>query len=337
MPLVRAVVLNDSRKGEHPGCMLVMQQLLSGCNAAGIEVTNTFATGRVIKESILKRILTSDIVIINGEGTLHHDSRGAMLLTELAQFACNAGKPVALINTVWEKNAKANTLLSCATVRYARECLSAAAMRRAGFEVHVTPDLVMTCDLFPDPPSPGPVIVTDDVRHDKALLLASYARARGLGFYRMAPGPLLYSPRSIAQWSYLWASGGFTKQLRLDRLDVFKQARIIVTGRFHGVCLAILAQRPFLAISSNTHKIEGLLADAQLGPCGSLLPDSELQTNPVQRIADAVREIDLLSQQESKLSAYKQCCHLYSERARREANEMFHTIAKLGREKKIGA
>jgi hypothetical protein len=39
---------------------------------------------------------------------------------------------------------------------------------------------------------------------------------------------------------------------------------LIVTGRFHMVCLAMLARTPFIAVGGNTHKIEGLLADAGL-------------------------------------------------------------------------
>jgi polysaccharide pyruvyl transferase WcaK-like protein len=49
---------------------------------------------------------------------------------------------------------------------------------------------------------------------------------------------------------------------------------LIVTGRFHMVCLAMLARTPFIALEGNTHKIEGVLADANLSNrfC-SALPD----------------------------------------------------------------
>lgn len=38
-----------------------------------------------------------------------------------------------------------------------------------------------------------------------------------------------------------------------------RTARLIVTGRHHGVCLAALAGVPFVALPSNTWKVEGLL------------------------------------------------------------------------------
>ena len=42
-----------------------------------------------------------------------------------------------------------------------------------------------------------------------------------------------------------------------------KSLDLFVTGRFHGVCLAILLNVPFLAFPSNSHKIEGILNDCK--------------------------------------------------------------------------
>ena len=39
----------------------------------------------------------------------------------------------------------------------------------------------------------------------------------------------------------------------------------LVTGRHHGLCFAIITNTPFLVMSSNSHKIEGLLADMGIG------------------------------------------------------------------------
>jgi exopolysaccharide biosynthesis predicted pyruvyltransferase EpsI len=36
-------------------------------------------------------------------------------------------------------------------------------------------------------------------------------------------------------------------------------ARVVITGRHHGVCAAIVAGRPFVALASNSHKIEATL------------------------------------------------------------------------------
>jgi polysaccharide pyruvyl transferase WcaK-like protein len=41
---------------------------------------------------------------------------------------------------------------------------------------------------------------------------------------------------------------------------------MVVTGRFHAVCLAILTRTPFVAVKSNSWKIETLLRDIGLNP-----------------------------------------------------------------------
>jgi polysaccharide pyruvyl transferase WcaK-like protein len=40
-----------------------------------------------------------------------------------------------------------------------------------------------------------------------------------------------------------------------------KSLDLLITGRFHGVCLSVLANTPFLAYESNSHKIRGILKD----------------------------------------------------------------------------
>ncbi len=42
------------------------------------------------------------------------------------------------------------------------------------------------------------------------------------------------------------------------------QSQGIVTGRYHAICFAINSMTPFIAISSNSHKIEGLMEDIGL-------------------------------------------------------------------------
>ena len=45
-----------------------------------------------------------------------------------------------------------------------------------------------------------------------------------------------------------------------------RRTSIYLTGRYHGICLAISAGVPFRAVTSNSHKIEALLKEAGLNP-----------------------------------------------------------------------
>jgi polysaccharide pyruvyl transferase WcaK-like protein len=309
-----------------------MKQLFEGCRLAGINVIHSFQSGRCFVDRYKREISCCDMVIINGEGTMHHDRPGALALMEAGLFAHQMGIPVALINTVWEDNIRANKLLSCCSLVFVRESISAKEIRRAGFDAEIVPDLVLTScpdHLFQNSATNhGPVIVMDDVRRDKAVMLAHYAGARGLQFCRMEPRPSLRAVGAMFWWGRLCAAGRFAPHFSVDQVSKITRASLVVTGRFHGVCLAILAQRPFVAISSNTHKIEGLLADAQLGECGVMIKDSELETDPFHKIDEAIHRIS--SQPPDTKERYRESCQRYSKNALNAAAAMFQKIAALG-------
>jgi polysaccharide pyruvyl transferase WcaK-like protein len=328
---MRALILNDTRRGDHPGCMLVMHQLLAGCDAAEIQVTKTLRLGRFFQSALKSEIKKVDVVIINGEGTMHHDSAGALMLKDAGLFAHKCRKPVFLINSVWEGNNVVNQLLPCLYKIVMRESLSAECVDAAGFTADVIPDLTLSSDydvLFPYKNSaPESIVVMDDVCWHTAMLLARYARSRGYKFLRMASRPSLRSISGIYKWFALFRAGKFSRQFVLDDISLLQDARIIVTGRFHGACLAILAERPFIALSSNTHKVEGLLKDAKLGDCAVLLNDTHIGPEPMKALDEAVAHLDFLSKQTSVLDEYKLACRKYREKAKLGAANVFSLIA----------
>lgn len=64
----------------------------------------------------------------------------------------------------------------------------------------------------------------------------------------------------------------------IEYMMALSQRELLVTGRFHAVCMAILTKTPFVAVTSNSWKIEALLADIGLDPArvqtiGALTPD----------------------------------------------------------------
>ena len=337
--MIRALVLNDTRRGNHPGCMLVMHQLLAGCDAAGIQVTKTLRLGRFFQSALKDAIKEVDVVIINGEGTMHHDSAGALMLKDAGIFAHKSGKPVFLINSVWEANNVVNQLLPYLYKSVMRESLSAECVDAAGFTADVIPDITLSSDsdvLFPYKNStPESIVVMDDVCWHTAMLLARYARTRGYNFLRMASRPSLKSISSIYKWFALFWVGKFSRQFVLDDISILQDARVIVTGRFHGACLAILAERPFIALSSNTHKVEGLLKDAKLGDCAVLLNDTDLGVEPMKVLDETVAHLDFLSKQTKVIEEYKSACRTYCEKAKLGAASVFSLIAAVANKDEV--
>jgi len=332
--MINALVLNDTSPSGHPGCALVMSQLFAGCQAAGIKIKQAIPLGRKFEKEWRSSVPKSDVVIINGEGTIHHDTPGALALAKAGAFACQQGIPVALINTVWQDNRHANQLLGCATLIAARESYSAAEILRNGKKAIVVPDLTLSCpssQLFSASlPATGSIIVTDDVRADITMLLSRYARSRGLKFYPMVSVSFLRNPHEWLLRAQLGIAAKWAPPLRRDSLSIFAEAGVVVTGRFHGVCFAILARRPFVAFASNTHKIEGLLADAGLGEGGLLVPDPG--HSPYTTIDLAVMQVQEATGSTAHMVAYQDACRAYTELASMKATAMFQAVASLAPE-----
>jgi hypothetical protein len=99
-------------------------------------------------------------------------------------------------------------------------------------------------------------------------------------------------------------------------LDMVASSECFVTGRFHGICLALLTRTPFLALASNSHKTEGMLAS--LGMEDRLLPHPEAV---VRRLASGC------SYSEDERARIE----VYLEDARTGARTMFADIAALAR------
>jgi polysaccharide pyruvyl transferase WcaK-like protein len=306
-----------------------MRNLISLCTDHKLRVTSALAIGPHFDDQLRDALPDCDVVLINGEGTMHHDRLGAMALTRAGLLARQIGKPVALLNTVWESNRAANALLSCVSTIYAREPRSAAEIAQVASPVLVVPDLSLadasSAAFDATAKRRGGVLVLDDVRLKACLLLAAYAKARKYTF-RCMDFPSWKTTHWREQTRLCLARIG-QWPVRLHRAQGIHDADVVVTGRFHGVCLAILAGTPFVALSSNTHKIEGLLDDARLGAGGLLLTDDLLASDPFGKLDAAVSALQALRRDGAAFDLYQQACHVYLERAHVDQNAMFARLA----------
>lgn len=177
-----------------------------------------------------------DIVIVNGEGTMHHGN-GYQL--DRTIDLCK-GKRAFLINTVFDKPEFRNKLNF--ELIATRESLSAEQVKKhTDTEVMVVPDL----SLYQMPK------VFTDVSYKIGYTSGITPENKDI------LGHLKNHRSMIKDPDYLkW----------LNALDFY------VTGRFHGVCMAAYYGIPFLAFKSNSHKIEGMLKD--MG-CSDLLIERE--------------------------------------------------------------
>lgn len=205
---IKVAILNDCTDRGHFGPRIIMDNLLEEMDSREIEVLKVVKAAESWKP--YRNILdTVDLVIVNGEGSIHHGRR--MELLEVAEYY-----PSVLINAVYQ-DVPENDWIEKFKYISVRESLSQMEIKQKS---DVVPDLMFMHDI------PRPNIVSD------LCVVDSVATGRGLR--PMKPG-------------FIEEMGGATR---------------VCAGRFHAICLAMLWGMPFSAYPSNTHKIEGMLTDA---------------------------------------------------------------------------
>jgi hypothetical protein len=190
----RVTLLNDTSCFHH-GSHLVVEQIHKLCKAHGLNLWHTVGLGddwRV--EHHRKRLAESDVVLVNGEGTLHHDRRSARVLAQSAAFCRERSVPCFLINSVYQDNGTEIAHLARQfTFVFVRESRSQMELRNAGIESEVVPDMIMAHAGFPPCFRKG-ILITDSSSVETSMQLHQfYARTNGAQFAN------LFKPTSAAQ------------------------------------------------------------------------------------------------------------------------------------------
>lgn len=216
---MKIAVLNDTAAGfattggNHFGCELVMETLYDQLAKHGHEVVQKVPSNK--RDRVSTEV---DLVIVNGEGSLHSGRR-----RELVDVAMS--RPAILINTVWQRNQPTNLQhFKHITVR---ESLSAKEM---GCNPEVIPDLLFANERL--------------INHG---LFTQCNQDYDIG----------ETDSVFAQGKYGMCAIASAKDY-IIRLQDHKR---VVCGRFHGVAACAVLGIPFSAYKSNTHKIEGMMAD----------------------------------------------------------------------------
>jgi hypothetical protein len=242
----------------------------------------------------ISKLDAAQVLIINGEGTLHHGKRKGLCLLEAgARVKANGGK-VALINALWQDNPKNwGELTSQFDLLQCRDSRSAHGLsEQSGKEVLWFGDLSMMQPAEANGCPRQGITVSCSVNRAAANSLVNFAmrtnavyvpvtshikhvnsHAKGLKRILRKTYAEIVQKRFLAKYSN-------TKLVCSDLAYMMElsQRELLVTGRFHAVCMAILTKTPFVAVTSNSWKIEALLGDiglnpARVQPMGALTPD----------------------------------------------------------------
>lgn len=184
-----------------------------------------------------------DILVVNGEGAMHHDSRTFRKKLAEIDAATASGKKAYLMNTVWQANPTeaAEVLRRCERITV-REIMSQQELSEIGIHSDVAVDQSFFSTIDTNAPTKdfggGPVL-TDFFTND----FGTFVRVTTQWTW-----PLPYIQMHEWDWSSLVKS--------------LPTSEVLVTGRHHAVYAACRARVPFLALKGNTHKIEGLISTA---------------------------------------------------------------------------
>jgi polysaccharide pyruvyl transferase WcaK-like protein len=226
---------NDTSSSNHAGCKAVMRSLRKLIS----ELPETKIVGR--SDHSAKTVISSefdeaDLILINGEGTIHHSSPRAQFLLNLILRAKQASKKVVLVNALFQQyECPSSDLLQDLTFLAVREPRSAAYARRFG----------------------GSPLVLLDSAADPQFLLQGQALPlhHGCvigGFHEKG---LLYDPFGGMKGQKLTMRNNSFE----DIVATLRTAEVYLTAQHHGVYAAALAGCPFVATPSNSHKIEGFI------------------------------------------------------------------------------
>jgi hypothetical protein len=228
-------LVNDTSASNHAGCRAVMRSLRACISEMqGVSLSGTVPHNDLkINEEVYS---SADIIVINGEGTIHHSNPRALDLLRLIVRAKRDKKRVVLVNALFQQyEFEDGDVLGGLSLLTVREPRSAAFARRFGGDPSVLVDSAADARfLNHGRPIPGKSGVLVGGFHQKGLLYDPFAEIRGV--------PLTMR------------SGSFE-----DIVATLRGADVYLTAQHHGVYAAALASCPFVATPSNSHKIEAFI------------------------------------------------------------------------------
>lgn len=293
----KILLINDTSHEAHIGSRSVINTIKILCQKYQMELFGTYTRAQVFEEykTLRQDMDKADIIVINGEGSLHNHPRIATQFFPQVMKKIPNGKKTVLINALWQNMnySKLAHHLNKIQLFSVRESLSYQDIIKQVDEekVLLVPDLIFY-NKFENIDTTGYCDSVDKIVRSTFKRKSNYFPLNFIdsGTY-LQPKTLTYpSLEAYINW--------------LKTLNLF------ITGRFHGACLSILAETPFLALKSNSHKIEGLVKD--LGHPKLILRDLQeikvkgtIANNAVEDMktykAEALKSIDTLFERISEL------------------------------------
>lgn len=289
----KAVILNDTSNELHHGCRTVMRNIRCLLRKRNIELiaTNPSSVDWQPNKRFVEDIQKSDIVIVNGEGTLHHSQRTGLYLVKVSEYCKKLAIPVVLINSTYYRNNEefANYTKNFDLI-FVRQSLSQDELKEKNINSEVVPDMTFYDTInISEKEKTSKIGFTDTFSTELSEKLYYYSQKSKEYLYLPILVPYKIetwsNPRSVLRKIKYEAFNmvNYIKRIffknRLNHayirrfyyvesydkyIKTIRDLNFLVTGRFHALCFALKTQTPFLALPLNSNKIEGILKDIGL-------------------------------------------------------------------------
>jgi polysaccharide pyruvyl transferase WcaK-like protein len=286
---MNVILLNDTSRKAHHGCGVVVSNIIKQVSQRnGVVVyCNRVGVNWQKNARFLKHLKSADLVIVNGEGTIHHSQKRGLDLVKIAKFAKeNYSIPSVLINASFQDNSvEIVEYTRYFSLVYVRDGYSKRSLDEHGIASVVVPDLSFYTDYdLSNKVVTSSVAVTDSVFDKTAEMLCKFSRLNGYRFIPILSYPKVNAaaPVTTRMKRYRFY---FLRALRLilvrlgvplryrslrtlfyldnydDYIQAIASANFAIIGRYHALCFALKTLTPFIALKSNSHKMEAILND----------------------------------------------------------------------------
>lgn len=298
-------VFNDTRVDGHHGCSRVMHNILSSLYSRGVKTVHLFQahTNWNYSEEAREKIISSDIIIVNGEGTIHHNRFHGLKLLELSKFCQFYKKPIYLVNALFQEMSGVEPLLKNFEYIYARDSFSAKHFAMQGAQCSVVPDLSFLSEVKKPSQIRRGIASTCSVEVHKTKILKQLSTDNCFNFidftHGIIPKILISPPKRTINYTNVPRSiykkvshGLITKKLYkgaiafkcdIEMQDFISSLDLLISGRFHANCFAINSETPLVALKSNSHKVEALFHDAGIDAKRIIDDPSSLDINAIDK------------------------------------------------------
>lgn len=229
------LLLNDTSDNGHIGCVGVME--------AYKKMLNKHMVTMLKPNESPNFDIRYDLVILNGEGTMHNDCLQSIRFIEILGQYQKKGTPTWLINSVWHMMEYGKNIIEKLDLFTVRDSNSFDQAFTRHENVRLIPDIFLLNEYEFES---GPHWYWTDVHHERKDI-EKIIDIKQPWYY----APLRTKSKSVQSWigSHLQA---YSYMGNVNPCG-------LVTGRHHGIYLAVLLDIDFIAMPSNTPKIEGLL------------------------------------------------------------------------------